>query len=561
MPPTLLVLAAVLLVGMAVGALAARFHLPRVTGWILAGVILRQLHFPGARPEVMAGFGAINDFVLGYIAFLVGSHLNLRRLRNSGSRLLFIMATEAVVTPTIVTLALVHLGGLPLRTSLFLAAVAAAQAPGTTIAVANEVRSRGVFTKTLVASVALIDMVAVVLFETVHSGFSTGGGVSPFALLGSLPAKFAVVLGESAAIGVICAGFTIFFTRRVVEKALLGTALIAAILLAWGVAAALDVSPILATTALGMALSNLSPTKEEAGEAYVQSFQGILFTTFYTLAGLRLDFAAVPKVAGLVAIFFLARLGGKMLSSFLAMSAARATPEVRRYLGLALTPHGGVAVGLILLIQADPRLADIHEIVLAVGLATLAVNQIVGPSITRAALGRAGEVGKDRPRLLDFLHEENIQVDLQAKNEEEAISKLVDLLISSHELEGADREALLASVLQREEEMSTCVGEGLMIPHCVYEGTDEMLGVMGICRDGLPWRGPDELPVRCVVLLVTGQGQAERHLAVLAALARSIGSDPGLQRELHTAPTAAHAYVLLHAEDAEDFNHFLEDDH
>jgi Kef-type K+ transport system membrane component KefB/mannitol/fructose-specific phosphotransferase system IIA component len=558
MPPTLLLLAIVLLAGMAAGAFAARWNLPRVTGWILAGVLLRQLKFPGAHPEVMAGFLPINDFVLGYIAFLVGSHLNLRRLRNAGSRLAFIMVTEALITPTIVTLSLVYLGGLPLRTALFLAAIAVAQAPGTTIAVANEVRSRGVFTKTLVASVALIDMVAVVLFETVHAEYTSGLNVNPLNLLASLPSSFLVVLGESAMIGLLCAVFVIFFTRKVVEKSLLGTALIAAILLAWGLASALDVSPILATTALGMALTNFLPNKEEEGEAYVQSFQGILFTIFYTLAGLRLDFSLLPKVAGLVVIFFLARLGGKILSSFLAMTCAHATPEVRNYLGLALTPHGGVAVGLILLVQAEPALADIHEIVLAVGLTALAVNQILGPSITRAAITRAGEAGKDRPRLLDFLHEENIAVDLMATNKEEAISELVDLLISSHHLQGVSHENLMASVLKRESEMSTCVGEGLMIPHCAYAGTDSMLGVMALSREGFPWKGPDNRPIHCMVLLVTGDGQAERHLAVLAALARSIGSDPVLQHALYAAPTAAHAYVLLHAEDTESFNHFLE---
>lgn len=556
--PTLLVVAVVLLTGLAGGSVAARFHLPRVTGWILAGVLLRQLDFVAARPEIMKGFAPVNEFVLGYIAFLVGSHLNFRRLRNAGSRLVFIMVTEALITPTLVTLALIHLGGLPLRTSLFLAAIAVAQAPGTTIAVANEIRARGVFTKTLVASVALIDMVAVVLYETVHTGFIHGDGEA-LTILKSLPLSFATVLGESIAVGVVCAGFTILFTRRVVDKARLGTALIAAILLAWGVALAFGVSGILATTALGMALSNLMPTKEEAGEAFVQSIQPILFVIFYTLAGLRLDFSLVPKVAGLVVLFFLARLLGKSLSSFLAMSFAGATAEKRRFLGLALTPHGGVAVGIILLIQAEPALADIHEVVLAVGLATLAVNQIIGPSITKWAITRAGEAGKDRPRLLDFLHEENLVVGLKGETPEDVITRMVDLLVSSHHLTGVDKEELRRKVLEREAETSTCVGEGLMIPHCSSDATDRMLGVMGIAPEGLPFQGPDGQPVRCVVLLVTGEGQAERHLAVLSALARSVGSDRELRRALYEAPSAAHAYQVLHADDTEDFNHYLEE--
>ena len=51
----------------------------------------------------------------------------------------------------------------------------------------------------------------------------------------------------------------------------------------------------------------------------------------------------------------------------------------------------------------------------------------------------------------------------------------------------------------------------------------------------------------------------DRHLQVLATMARTLGSDPLLQQQLYTADTAAHAYEILHLEAIEDFNYFLED--
>ena len=85
-----------------------------------------------------------------------------------------------------------------------------------------------------------------------------------------------------------------------------------------------------------------------------------------------------------------------------------------------------------------------------------------------------------------------------------------------------------------------------------------MVGVMGINRAGLPFTTPDGLPVHCVVLLATPLGERDRHLEVLAALARTLGSDSSVQQQLFNAMSPAHAYEILNGEEAEDFNYFLE---
>lgn len=553
-------LAVVLLSGLVGGELAARLRLPRVTGWILTGLTLRQLSPPGVDLERARSFGVFNDLVLGYIAFTVGSHLVVPRLRNAARRLGSIMLTELLLTPLLVGGALVLLGGLPLRVAGLLAAVAVAQAPGTTLTVVREARARGVFVKTLLGAVVLIDMVAVCLFEVIHD-LARGDLVVGHAGDASAVVLEAVrVLAHGAVVGLAVALVTMLLLWRVVGRERLGACLVGAILLAWGAGDAAGASPILAVTFVGIFLANWMTDKEESGERYLGTFEGLLFTLFYTLAGVRLDFAQVLPNLPLVGLFFGARLTGKWLSSQLAMRAAGATRAVRNHLGVALLPHGGVAVGLMVAIQADPRLADVHDQILTIGLSALAVNQILGPSATRWALERTGESGKDRPRLIDFIHEEHIQVDVEAESKEALITELTDLLILTHDLV-VNREHLLESILAREREQSTCVGGGLMIPHGVLdgEGEHEMVGVMGLSRAGLDFETPDGRPVHCVVLLATPKGQEERHLAVLAALARSVGSDADVQRQLFRARSAAHAYDVLHAEEAADFNYFLED--
>jgi len=259
----------------------------------------------------------------------------------------------------------------------------------------------------------------------------------------------------------------------------------------------------------------------------------------------------------LVAVYFAARLIGKSLSAFTAMSLAGVTANVRNYLGLALLPHGGVAVGLILLVQNEPHFADIQEIVTTVGLAALAINQLLGPSATRFSLQRAGEDHQDRPRLLDFLQENRMVVPLAGSTKEEVIRTLAGRLYATSKMQ-SKQEDFVERVLQRELEATTCLGVGLMIPHAV-EKSDEICGVLGISSKGLDLAAPDGHPIHAVLLLATPETDRRRHLEILAAFATAITRDTNLREQLYHSRSAAHAYDVLHAEDAEDINYFLED--
>jgi mannitol/fructose-specific phosphotransferase system IIA component (Ntr-type) len=258
-------------------------------------------------------------------------------------------------------------------------------------------------------------------------------------------------------------------------------------------------------------------------------------------------------------LYFGARFAGKLISADVALRAAQATDRVRRNLGFALVPQAGVAVGLVLLIQEDPRFTDVAGLFAAVVLSVVTVNEIVGPVLTRFALARAGEVDRDRLRLIDFLQEEHILTDFQAPTKEIAIARMVDLLLRTHGLIGIDRETLLASVLEREAQGSTCLGGGLAVPHGILPEGEPMVGFMALSRDGLDFETPDGRPVHCMVLLATAPDEGDRHLQVLAALARTVGSDRAFQEQLFDSKSPAHAYELLHGEESEGFNYFMDD--
>ncbi len=565
-------LAIVLVAGIIGGELVGRIHLPKVTGWIFTGILLRAFYgqhseATGVTPATPTVFDPYMDFVLGYIAFTVGAALHFASLRNSGKRLGFLLVGEALLTPSIVIAAMYLIGGqiapneMALRTCVILGAIAIAGAPGTTVLVVQEARARGILTRTLVAAVALIDMVAAGAFAFMSAFLAArgDGDVSTLemwqAALISLAREFGIALG----VGTTAALFALSLTRTIVGPAFLGPTMVAVILGAWGAAEGFGGSGILACTFAGIMVSNLRHDTVLSTEAYLHSIGGLLFAAFYTFAGMKLDFTQVLGAAALVGLFFIARFTGKYIGAFAAMAAADVPKRVRNNLGLALVPHGGVAVGLIILVQDNPAFADIADTVTTVGLAALAINQLVGPSAARFALVRSGEAGKDLPRLLDFLDEHHITVGLTGSTREEVIKSLAAQLYTTKDRPSISQDEFVEKVLAREQVATTCLSEGLMIPHAILSEGQEITGILGISSKGLDLGAPDGHLIHAVLLLATPETDRKRHLEVLSAFARAITRDINLREQLYHARSAAHAYDVIHADEAEDINYFIED--
>ena len=221
----LLNFATVLIAGIIGGELFARIRLPKVTGWIATGILLRQLQLPGLQTESgvneLDNFLPYMHFVLGFIAFTVGATLYFSSLRNAEKRVGAVLLGELLITPVVVGAILFFIGPLlpggELMTrnpAILLAAIAIAGAPGTTVLVIQEARARGILTRTLLAAIGLIDMVAVAVFVFVAAFL--GGDVGWLMALQEVAIQF----GATFLIGLFCAGIAIFLTRTIVSPRL-----------------------------------------------------------------------------------------------------------------------------------------------------------------------------------------------------------------------------------------------------------------------------------------------------------------------------------------------------
>lgn len=130
--------------------------------------------------------------------------------------------------------------------------------------------------------------------------------------------------------------------------------------------------------------------------------------------------------------------------------------------------------------------------------------------------------------LSDLLKKENIVLNLESTEKEELFSEMVEVLVRNDST--LDRNAILGALINREEQINTCVKNGIAIPHAFVPGLNKTMCVLGISRLGIDYDLEDvsfisEKLVHIVVMLLHDSKQTSEHLKLLVELAYDFKSD------------------------------------
>ena len=553
-----LVLGILVLSGFAGGWVARLVRLPKETGNIVGGLLVGPacLGLIGTHGQLEA-LQPLATFAVSLVAVSIGGHLSYRRIHNALRRILFISFFEVGCTFFLV-LGAARLFGLAWPVALLLSAVSASTAPATTISLIREMRAKGSFVKTLASAVALNNILAILLFVMmktfVSAYFETG---KPVVHLDAALLLSAYHLLGALAIG-LAAGW--------VSKTLVAlprfhdfSTVLMAIVLCDGLATYLGLSPLLTNLFFGVFLGNSTRVAEKQLTTLVP-LEPVLYVFFFALAGLSLHLDALHAVGLLALAYAGARMLGKSLGAVLGGLAGRCSPRIWKNMAIALFPQSGVAVGLVLMLGGDAFIpGSVSQAVGAIVLAGVVLAEIAGPFFTRAALVRSGEAGRDRQRLVEFLAEEFVLVDMKAVDKWDAIRQLVAFLMRTHRVEHVTEEELYQSVVEREKMASTAMGRGIAIPHGRIDEGPAIQGVMGICREGVDFDAPDGEPVRLIMLIVTPEDKKHLHLKVLASLSAMV-RDETIRTRLMAAISPEDAMEVIEGREARDYDYFLEAD-
>jgi Kef-type K+ transport system membrane component KefB len=381
----------ILLLALGAGHLVKFARIPEVSGYIVAGIILGPSVLGWVSQQNLTALQILSEVALGLILFSVGTVFEVSRFRRVGRQVLLLTLIESVLAAVVVSVGMLVLGQ-SWKTALLLGAIAVATAPASTLMVVRENDSAGPLTDTLLAIIALNNIYCIIAYSLVGAAIDLaaglGGPTDLFqALYFSLYPLFWQLIG-SVALGFLVGMLLAAWASKVTETGETLILLGGAILLCVGLARVLDLSPLIASMAVGATLVNFTNHSSPLFDTLARA-DPPFYAIFFVLAGADLDLGLVGSLGLAGVVYLIGRAGGKLLGARLGAEWLGMAPVVRRFLGLALMAQAGLAVGLVITTQR--RFADLAPAVTTIVLASVVIYEIVGPISTRFALVRAGE--------------------------------------------------------------------------------------------------------------------------------------------------------------------------
>ena len=407
---TLLLVAFALFAGLLMTRLFIRFHLPDVTAYLVAGVligpcVLGRLNWPGfgfQTFEQVESLSVISDVALGFIAFAIGHEFRLSALKQTGRQATIVGILQAVITTIVVDIVLISLHFIrpdliSLPVAITLGAIAAATAPAATLMVVRQYKAKGPVTDVLLPVVALDDAVGLVVFA-VSFGIAQSmraGDVNVVALIVEPLAEVCLSLLLGGLTGVLLTWSERYFHSHRNRNALIVGSVILTVALSqlkFPVGPfTFGFSSLLVCMMLGTVFCNLCPLSEDL-MLQADRWSGPALTLFFVLSGsaLQFDVFANLSVVLIGCLYILARSTGKYFGARWSSDLAHCPDTVRKYLGITLLPQAGVALGMCTTAARvmGPEGTLIRNIILF----SVLVYELVGPSLTKMALTKAGDI-------------------------------------------------------------------------------------------------------------------------------------------------------------------------
>ena len=322
---------------------------------------------------------------LSVIGFELGEKFLGSKLRQIGKSLFIISITKVLGTALIVFLVL-YLLQFPIEVALILAAIAPATAPASTADVIHEAKAHGKLSRITLELVAVDDAWGVILFSVLLAIAATIIGENSSAELlwmGTREVLGAVFLG--AVLGLPMA----WVTGRITEGELTLIEALGFVFVCGGLAAALDLSYVLACMSMGCVVSNMAHHHKRPFHA-IKNVRQPFLVVFFLLAGYHVDIASLGSLGLLSAAYILSRTLGVVSSAYAGARLTTVSTTVRNHVGWCMLPQAGVALGLALM--AAERFPEAGGEILSTVVGTCVFFEVIGPLFTRFALKHAGEI-------------------------------------------------------------------------------------------------------------------------------------------------------------------------
>ena len=395
----ILTVALMLLFGFGLTRITKLLKLPNVTAYIITGILIGPYCLNLVPDFVAENTAFLPNIALAFIAFSTGQFFRLNALKGNGIKVLIITVLEACVASIFVFIAAYYVLRMDLAFSTVLAALASATAPASTMMTIRQTGAHGDFVNTLLQVVALDDVVGLIAYSIAISialasgisgaGFEFKNIISPI-LINLASIIIAALLGVFMKI--------LLPPNRSTDNRLI---ISVAVLFGFcGICEMLGVSPLLGCMFMSTVYINI--TDDDKLFKQLNYFSPPILLLFFVRSGVCFELDALTaghnqggtSLLMLGIVYFLVRIAGKYAGAFIGCLMTHKNKLVRNYLGLALIPQAGVAIGLAEL-GARTLGGETGSALRTVILASSVLYELIGPACAKLSLALSHSYDKN----------------------------------------------------------------------------------------------------------------------------------------------------------------------
>lgn len=380
-------LAVLIASGLIFSRLLGKFKFPDVTGYLIGGILIGPSVLGLLSQDQVKGMEVLSTIALSFIAFSIGSEMDLRAIKKMGSKIIIVTIFEALGAFLFVTASMLLIFKQDWAFSLAIGSISCATAPAATLMVIRQYKAKGPLVDVLIPVVALDDAVCIIAFgiaSFMANALINGESLNIATMVGKPLLEILMSIGLGAVAGFIYS----LIAKKVRNDGENLSFTLAMIFLVTAAALKLNLSGLLTLMVMGVVITNVGHVNKRYLDL-VNAITPPIFVCFFVLSGADLNLSNLKSV-GIVGIgYVVSRVIGKYLGSMVSTKISGFDQSVQRNLGLTLVPQAGVALGLSL-IAANIIHGDHGQYIRTIILGATIVYELIGPLLAKFALKRAG---------------------------------------------------------------------------------------------------------------------------------------------------------------------------
>lgn len=424
---TIISIAIMLFAGFLLTRLTKLIKLPNVTAYIVAGILIGPYCLNLIPTNFVTNTSFLADVSLAFIAFSTGEFFRFDALKKNGGKVVIITVFEALLASILVFIVSYFVMHLALSFSIVLGALAAATAPASTMMTIRQTNSKGDFVDTLLQVVALDDVVGLIAYSVAIS-------IAIASIAGSFSFISVVkpILINLAAL-VIGGLFGFLMKLLMPKKRSKDNRLIISIALLFtycGLCSLVDVSPLLGCMCMSTIYINI--TNDDKLFKQLNYFTPPILLLFFVRSGVSFDLKALVSSSSIGSVpiivigvvYFFVRIIGKYGGAYLGSLIVKKDKKVRNYLGLALIPQAGVAIGLAAM-GARTIGGEVGAALETIILASSVLYELIGPACAKLSLFLSKSYDPNNKNIITKEQPQENKEHLEAKNKIDDLIKQI----------------------------------------------------------------------------------------------------------------------------------------